>query len=135
MTAVAAAGIRTSGRYSPVMATQELLGIKAVRMAMAERLQKANDDAGTVHTVVLVDSKPRGVLVSVDWRRRAAEALNEPIDLGKVPTVGVTDFRDNLGSYVGTSALVVRRTTPQAVLVPWDWYLRASKAMNEPVDF
>lgn len=134
MSAMATAGIRTGGRYSPVMATRELLGIKAVRVSMAERLQKANDGDDAVHTVVLVDSKPRGVLISVDWRRRAAEALNEPMDLAEVPTVGVTDFRDNLGSFVGNSALVVRRTTPQAVLVPWEWYLRASKALNEPVD-
>lgn len=129
---VAAGGIRVTDRYAAAVATLELMGIRALRDALAERLAMTHGDA--VHTVVLFDSQPRGVLVSIEWRRRALAALGESVDLAQVPIVPVTALRDKLGAHVGGHALAARRSKPLAALVPWDWYVRAAEKLDEPVE-
>jgi hypothetical protein len=130
---VATGGIRLTGRYPAVVAKLEVMGVRALRDVLTERLAMTSG-AAAVHTVVLSDSQPRGVIVSVEWRRRAMTALGEATDLAQVPIVPVTALRDRIGAHVGGHALATRRSKPLAALVPWDWYVRAAEMLGEPVD-
>jgi hypothetical protein len=123
-----------TGRYSADMATRELMGIRAARAALRTRVDLARDDENPVHTVLLVEAQPRGVLVSMAWRRAAATALGEPLDLTTIPIVAITSLRDRLGTYVGAHAIAAKHQDTVAALVPWDWYVRAAKTLGEPVD-
>ncbi|MEU4217568.1 hypothetical protein [Actinoplanes sp. NPDC026623] len=114
--------------------TRELMGIGAARAALRTRVDLARNETDAVHTVLVVDLQPRGVLVSMTWRRAAATALEEPLDLAAVPIVGITSLRDRLGSYVGQHAIAAKHQEAVAALVPWDWYLRGAKALGETVD-
>lgn len=129
---IAAPGRPVSGRYPAGMATRELMGIRAARMALRTRVALANDKQ--VHTVLLVDAQPRGVLVSVPWRREAATALGEALDLAEVSIVPITALRDRLGAYLDEHAVVAKHHDLVAALVPWAWYVRAAKQLGEPVD-
>ena len=106
--------------------------MRDVRARLTERLRMAQGDDG-VHTVVLVDGQPRGVMVSMPWRRKAAAALGEPFDLTQVSMVGVTPLREGLSSHVGGHVIATRRSELVAALVPWDWYVRAAAALGEPL--
>jgi prevent-host-death family protein len=69
----------------------------------------------------------------------------EPTDLyafvmAKREILGVQETRDNLRTRVdvtiedGTHTVVTRHGKPVAVLVPMEWYRRASAALDEPTD-
>lgn len=132
---VMAAPVRVpAGRYPAGMARHELMGIRSARAGLPGRVEAAQDDEHPVHTVLVINNEKRGVLVSLPWRRAAAAALGERLDLAAVPLVATTALRDRLGAYVDDHVLAVRRSRPVAALVPWDWYLRAAHALGETID-
>lgn len=70
----------TSGvLYDPDVARTELMGVEETRKALSERLKKAEEE--DLHTVMTRHGKTRGVIVDIDWYRRARESLGEPTDL------------------------------------------------------
>lgn len=134
MSVMAAPGWTRVPRYPAVMATRQVMGIRAARAVLAERVRQAQDEQQPVHTVLMLDLQPRGVLVSMAWRRSAAAALNEPLELTQVPIVAVSGLRERLGAYVGEHVIVAKHNDLIAALVPWDWYVGAAKALGETVD-
>jgi hypothetical protein len=65
--------------YDPAMAKTELMGVEALRKVLGARLDLAKKD-GT-HIVATKHGVAEGVLVPMDWYRKAREALKDPTDL------------------------------------------------------
>jgi len=119
-------------RYAAGMASRELLGVRALRDQLGRQVTKAQGD-DAVHTVVLVEGHKRGVLVPLPWRHKAGAALGEPLVLTQVPLIAVSELRKQLGQQIGKHIIAGRHGGPAAVLVPWDWYVRASTELGEQV--
>lgn len=71
----------TAVLYGPPMARPKrvLMGVDKTRKSFAERINAAEQN--NEHTIVVRYGKPVAALVSIDWLRKAAEALGEPTDL------------------------------------------------------
>ncbi len=72
-------GSATAMLYGATMARPKrvLMGVDKTRKLFAERINAAQNE----HTIVVRYGRPVAALVSIDWLRRAAEALGEPTDL------------------------------------------------------
>jgi prevent-host-death family protein len=65
--------------YGLDMTKRTLMGVDDTRKVFSQRI-----DAAVAHeeqTVITRHGKPVAVIVSMDWLRRAAEAIGEPTDL------------------------------------------------------
>lgn len=74
-------GSATAMLYGATMARPKrvLMGVDKTRKLFAERINAAEQN--NEHTIVVRYGKPVAALVSIDWLRKAAEALGEPTDL------------------------------------------------------
>lgn len=65
--------------YPAVMPSPEIMNVQDFRKTFAARAEQAVEEA--TPTAVTRYGKPYVILVSMDWYRRAAEALGTPTDL------------------------------------------------------
>ena len=66
--------------YAADVAKTEMMGVERARQTLGDRLRKANAEE-EIHTVVTKHGRPDGLIVGMEWYRRAREALGEPTDL------------------------------------------------------
>lgn len=72
-------GRATGTLYDPDVAKTERMSVEEVRRVLGQRLDKARDEG--LHTVLAKHTRDTGVIVPMDWYRRAREALGDPTDL------------------------------------------------------
>ena len=78
--AVAAShGGPTGTLYDPDVAKTERMSVEEARRVLGKRLDLARDEE--LHTVLAKHTRDTGVIVPMDWYRRAREALSDPTDL------------------------------------------------------
>jgi hypothetical protein len=65
--------------YDLDMAKTEPMGVEALRKVLGPRLEKLKADG--VHIVATKHGAAQGVVVPMEWYRRAREALKDPTDL------------------------------------------------------
>lgn len=73
-------GIRTEDLYDFDVVRVEPIGVERARQTLGERLRKAADKEDPVHTIVTKHGQPDGVIVSMDWYRKARKAMDEPTE-------------------------------------------------------
>lgn len=75
--AVVPPGTPQASLYDFRVAKTVLMGLEYVRKHLGPRLDVAKEE----HTVVTKHGQTKGVVVDMDWYRRARKALGEPTDL------------------------------------------------------